>query len=89
MGDPRVCGGLNVGKSGWPCLCLSGLLRVHVRACACDAAGGSTQSVVGVSMLARGRLAACRGRCVVVVVCRHLRCGGLAVSGGLSCGLVI
>ena len=81
MGDPRVCGGLNGGKSCWLCLGLSGLLRVHVRACACDAAGGSARSAVGVSMRACGLPAMCRGRCVIVVVCRHLHCGGMCGGG--------
>ena len=72
-----MCGGLNGGESGWPRLGLYGLLRVLVRACACDAAGCYAWSVVGVSMRACGRPAMCRGRCVVVVICRHLHCGGL------------
>ena len=57
MGDPRVCGGLNGGESGWPCLGLSrpvvaGLgLPWLLRACecACNARAvlvpGSTRAV--------------------------------------------
>lgn len=89
MGDPRVCGGLNGGESGWRCLGLSGLLRVRARARACDAAGGFAWLIVCVAMRACGRPAVCRGRCVIVVVCRHLHCGGIVVSGGLSCGSVV
>ena len=42
-----------------------------------------------VAVLACDRPAVVCGRCAVVAVCRRLRCGGLAVSGGLSCGLVL
>ena len=47
---------------------LSLLVWALVRACACDAAGGSARSAVGVSMRACGLPAMCRGRCVIVDV---------------------